>query len=461
MNFGFAKFHGGRCFLRYDDTNPDKEKEHFFTSIQDMVRWLGFEPAEITYSSDWFDKLYELAEELIRRDKAYVCHCSREEINMQRGGPDNRGPRYACPHRSRPVEESLTEFRKMRDGGYQPGEAFLRMKQALDDPSEGNPQMWDLPAYRIINEPHYRTKDKWKIYPTYDFTHCIVDALEGTTHSMCTLEFVLSRTSYDWLLEQLDMKKKGSDEIGPMQREYGRLALAGTILSKRKITVLVEGAEFGEKKIPPAVKGWDDPRLFSLVALRRRGIPAPALLQFVEELGVTDANALVPQHKFDSSIRKYLERNVPRIMLVLSPIQVIIDDLPDDFKEELNVPFDSKNPEKGSRTVTLTKRVWIDATDFREESSEDFFRLSPGGLVGLQNAPFTIRAKSFEKDEHGKVTAIHAEKGPAGEKPKAYIQWVGSDAIKVRRSLILPSFLADFASGLRAPVQQAILNREP
>lgn len=160
-----------------------------------MVKWLGFEPAEITYSSDWFDKLYELAEELIRKDKAYVCHCSREEINRQRGGPDNRGPRYACEHRSRPVEESLKEFRGMRDGKYKPGECFLRMKQSIDDPNEGNPQMWDLPAYRVLEQNHhYRTKDKWKIYPTYDFTHCIVDALEGTTHSLCTLEFILSRT---------------------------------------------------------------------------------------------------------------------------------------------------------------------------------------------------------------------------------------------------------------------------
>lgn len=236
VNFGFARYHKGVCFLRYDDTNPEKEEEVYFTSILDIIKWLGFEPYKVTYSSDNFDRLYELAEELIQKDKAYVCHCSSkttqrsmvilliwfagEEVNRQRGGPDNRGPRYGCEHRTRPVEESLAEFRAMRDGKYKAGEAFLRMKQSLTDPKEGNPQMWDLPAYRVLeNNYHHRTGDKWRIYPTYDFTHCICDALEDITHSMCTTEFQQSRVSYDWLLEQLDMKIPGSDEKGPMQRE--------------------------------------------------------------------------------------------------------------------------------------------------------------------------------------------------------------------------------------------------
>ncbi len=236
VDFGFAKYHQGACYLRYDDTNPEKEEEKYFTAILDIVRWLGFEPWKITYSSDNFDKLYELAEQLIKKDGAYVCHCSSkfiflvsqktanqfigEEINMQRGGPDNRGKRYACAHRTRPIEESMTEFRAMRDGKYQAGEAFLRMKQKLTDPEEGNPQMWDLPAYRVVKENHHhRTGDKWRIYPTYDFTHCICDALENITHSLCTVEFRQSRISYDWLLEQLDMKVPKSEEKGPMQRE--------------------------------------------------------------------------------------------------------------------------------------------------------------------------------------------------------------------------------------------------
>lgn len=194
VNFGFAKHHSGVCFLRYDDTNPEKEEEKYFTSILDIIKWLGFEPYQITYSSDNFDRLYELAEELIKRDGAYVCHCSREEVNRQRGGPDNRGPRYACEHRTRPTEESLSEFRAMRDGKYKPGEAYLRMKQSLTDEKEGNPQMWDLPAYRVIeNNHHHRTGDKWKIYPTYDFTHCLCDAFEvSEAIKICNTALIIS-----------------------------------------------------------------------------------------------------------------------------------------------------------------------------------------------------------------------------------------------------------------------------
>jgi glutaminyl-tRNA synthetase len=220
VNFGFAKFHNGTCFLRFDDTNPEKEEAKFFQSIEEIIKWLGFEPYKITYSSDNFDLLYNLAEELIKKDKAYVCHCTKEEVNLQRGGPDNRGPRYGCKHRSRPIEESLAEFRAMKDGKYKAGEAHLRMKQKIDDLTEGNPQMWDLAAYRVLEKNwHPRTHDKWKIYPTYDFTHCLCDAFEEISHSMCTTEFYLSRTSYDWLLEELDYKIPKSETKGPMQRE--------------------------------------------------------------------------------------------------------------------------------------------------------------------------------------------------------------------------------------------------
>jgi glutaminyl-tRNA synthetase len=220
VDFGFAKHHGGQTYLRYDDTNPEKEEQVYFDSIKDIVTWLGFTPFKITYSSDHFDLLYSLAEKLILKDKAYVCHCTREEINLQRGGPDNRGQRTACKHRSRPVEESLAEFRDMRDGKYAPGACFLRMKQKLDDPKEGNPQMWDMAAYRITkNNHHPRTGDKWRIYPTYDFVHCLCDAFEGITHSLCTVEFELARESYNWLLEELDYKLPGTDEKGPMQRD--------------------------------------------------------------------------------------------------------------------------------------------------------------------------------------------------------------------------------------------------
>ncbi|KAF1968519.1 glutaminyl-tRNA synthetase [Bimuria novae-zelandiae CBS 107.79] len=458
INFGFAKYHKGVCLLRYDDTNPEKEEEKFFTSILDIIKWLGFEPHDITYSSDNFDKLYELAEQLIEKDGAYVCHCSREEVNMQRGGPDNRGPRYACAHRTRPIAESIAEFRAMRDGKYKAGEAYLRMKQSLTDPNEGNPQMWDLPAYRVIEKNHHhRTGEKWKIYPTYDFTHCICDALEGITHSLCTTEFQQSRISYDWLLEQLDMKVPKSEEKGPMQREYGRLNLGGTILSKRRILMLVEGTTAEKKKedgtvekrsIPPSVRGWDDPRLYTLVALRRRGIPAKALLNFVEELGVNDALTEIQPPRLEASIRKHLERTVARQMLVLDPIKVVIEDFAAEDDQEITVPYDPKGAIPGERKVKLGKEVYIDRTDFREEDNKDFFRLTPAQIVGLYNVPFAIRATAVLKDENGKVTEVKAAKA-AGEKPKTYIQWVdAATAVPVKARQYNSLFKSDSPNAL-------------
>ncbi|KAF2204093.1 glutaminyl-tRNA synthetase [Delitschia confertaspora ATCC 74209] len=458
VNFGFAKHHNGVCFLRYDDTNPAKEEEIYFTSILDIVKWLGFEPYKVTYSSDHFDKLYELAEELIRRDGAYVCHCSREEVNRQRGGPDNRAPRYACEHRTRPIEESLTEFRAMRDGKYKAGEAYLRMKQSLTDPNEGNPQMWDLPAYRVVEKNHHhRTGDRWKIYPTYDFTHCLVDAFEEISHSMCTTEFQQSRVSYDWLLEKLDYKVAKSEEKGPMQREYGRLNVTGTILSKRRIQMLVEGTTVEKKNedgtvstrtIPPSVRNWDDPRLYTLVALRRRGIPAQALLSFVEGLGVTDALTEIQTLRLENAIRKHLERTVPRQMLILDPIKVIIEDMTPDDEAELTIPYDPKGTIPGERKVAFGREVYIDRSDFREEDSLDYFRLAPNKVVGLYNVAFPICATSFSKDENGKVTQIKAVKA-SGEKPKTYIQWVDvATAVPVTARQYFPLFKTDSPNAL-------------
>ncbi|KKY24642.1 putative glutaminyl-trna synthetase [Diplodia seriata] len=433
VNFGFAKNYNGVCVLRFDDTNPAKEEEKFFTSIQDMVSWLGFKPHAITYSSDNFDKLYELAEEMIRRDKGYVCHCTREDVNRQRG-ENKGGDRFACAHRDRPVEESLAEFRAMRDGKYKPGAAHLRMKQSLLDSKEGNPQMWDLAAYRIVEQNHhFRTGDKWKIYPTYDFTHCICDALENITHSLCTTEFQQSRISYDWLLEILDMKVPKSEEKGPMQREYGRLNVEGTILSKRRIAMLVEGCTVEKKnedgtvatqKVSPAVRGWDDPRLYTLVALRRRGIPAQALLNFVHELGVTDALTSIQAVRLDNAVRKHLERTVPRLSLILDPIKVVIEDVPEDHQEEISVPFDPKKPDGDKRNVPFSRSIYVDRSDFREEADPNFFRLAPGQTVGLLNVG-PIKATSFTKDAAtGLVNEIRAVKTDPAVKPKGWIHWV-------------------------------------
>ena len=411
VNFGFAKYHGGKCYLRFDDTNPEAEEEKFFTAIEDTISWLGFTPYKVTYSSDYFDQLYELAELLIQKDGAYVCHCTDEEINIGRGGKDH-GPRTVCKHRNRPVEESLTEFRGMRDGKYKPKEALLRMKQDLDS---GNTMMWDLAAYRVLNKPHHRTGDKWRIYPTYDFTHCLVDSFEKITHSLCTLEFRLSRESYDWLCDAVHVYK-------PMQREYGRLNVMGTITSKRKIAKLVELG---------IVRDWDDPRLYTLAGLRRRGVPPGAILSFVNELGVTTTTSSIQIVRFEQAVRKYLDPAVPRLMLILDPIPVIIDNLPDDHLEEFDSAFSPKDAGMGTHMIPFSKVVYIDRSDFREVDSKDFFRLAPGKSVGLLKVPYPVKATSFKKDElTGLVSEIHAEyekpaDGTAFKKPKTYIQWVG------------------------------------
>lgn len=416
INFGFARYHGGKCYLRFDDTNPEAEEEKFFVAIEDIVKWLGFTPYQITYSSDNFDRLYELAEKLILKDGAYVCECDENAIKDQRGGADNENkkPRYACKHRDRPVEESLAEFRAMRAGKYLPKQAFLRMK--TDDFKNGNPQMWDLAAYRIIDHPpHHRTGTKWRIYPTYDFTHCLCDSFEGITHSLCTVEFINSRESYEWLCDAVEVYK-------PMQREYGRLNLTGTVMSKRKIAKLVKSG---------TVFDWDDPRLYTLVALRRRGIPPGAILSFVNELGVTTSKTNIQIVRFEQSVRKYLENSVPRLMLILDPVKVVIDNLPSDHFEMISNDFGPRGVDMGSHQLPFTNTIYIERDDFRTEASKDFFRLAPNTAVGLLKVPYTITATSFETDPStNRVTLIHARydipttPDTKPVKPKAYIHWI-------------------------------------
>lgn len=332
---------------------------------------------------------------------------SDTEIKHQRGGEKGTHERYRCAHAEQTVDDNLQKFRDMRDGKYKPREVFLRMKQDITD---GNPQMWDLAAYRIKTEqPHHRTGWDWKIYPTYDFTHGLCDSFEGITHSLCTTEFIQSRVSYEWLNKTLGVYE-------PMQREYGRLNIYGTVLSKRKILKLVE------EKI---VRGWDDPRLYTLMAIRRRGVPPGAILEFVNELGVTTNTTAIQVHRFEQTIRKYLERTVPRLMLILDPIKLVIED---GEAVDVDLPFSPKDPKMGSHKVRFTPTVYIDRSDFREEDSKDYFRLAPGKSVGLLNAPFPVKATSFTKDEAtGKVTEIRAVYDREGKKPKTYIQWVGTE----------------------------------
>ncbi|KAJ3297719.1 hypothetical protein HK104_000197 [Borealophlyctis nickersoniae] len=405
VNFGYAQAFNGICYLRYDDTNPEAEEEKYFTSILETVEWLGFKPYKITYSSDYFQRLYELAVDLIKRDKAYVCHCTAEEINAGRGG-ESRGQRSNCVHRNRPVAESLAEFQKMKEGYYEEGKAILRMKMDMQNP---NPQFWDLVAYRVLYTPHHRTGKEWCIYPTYDYTHCLCDSFEDITHSLCTTEFQLSRESYYWLVDALEIYK-------PVQWEYGRLNLTNTVLSKRKLMKLVNEGH---------VSGWDDPRLYTLPAVRRRGFTAEAISAFVRDIGVTTANTVIPVVRLEKYVRDHLNEVAPRIMMVLEPLKITITNLGDDHVEELTVGNKPRDEAMGSHKIPFTRTVYIDASDFREQDDPNFYRLAPGKTVGLLNVPHPITATEVVKDSTGKIVEIKARyETESSKKPKTYIQWV-------------------------------------
>ncbi|KAJ3071171.1 hypothetical protein HDU98_005717 [Podochytrium sp. JEL0797] len=405
VNFGFAQAHNGITNLRYDDTNPEAEEEKYFTSILDTIRWLGFEPTEITYSSNHFQRLYDLAVELIQRDKAYICHCTGEEIHHHRGG-DAMGPRTECVHRSRPISESLLEFERMKNGEYPEGAAILRMKMDMNNP---NPQFWDLVAYRVLYSHHYRTGDAWCIYPTYDYTHCLVDSFEDITHSLCTTEFTLSRESYYWLVDALELYK-------PVQWEYGRLALTYAIMSKRKLLQLVN---------ENYVIGWDDPRLYTMVGVRRRGFTPEAINAFVRELGVTNANSVIPAERLENFVRDHLNEVAPRLMVVMEPLKVTITNLAEDHLEYITVPNKPRDEAMGTHAIPFTRTVYIERSDFREDDDPDFFRLILGKNVGLLNVSRPIVAKEVVKDASGKVIEIKAVmEENAKNKPKAFIHWV-------------------------------------
>ncbi|KAM3434142.1 hypothetical protein MY4824_005601 [Beauveria thailandica] len=424
VDFGFARYHGGETILRFDDTNPNEEDQVYFDAIEDIIKWLGFTPSRITYSSDNFQRLYDLAEKLIGLGKAYVCHCTQPEIQLSRGGKDGKeGTRYRCKHAEQDKEANLAKFRDMRDGKYGPQTATLRMKQDIEN---NNPQMWDITAYRILEDKkkHIRVSD-WKMYPTYDFTHCLCDSFEGITHSLCTTEFVLSRESYEWLNKTLEVYE-------PMQREFGRLNVTGTVMSKRVLKALVENK---------VVRGWDDPRLYTLIALRRRGIPPGAILSFINELGVTTARTFIQVARFEQSVRRYLEQTVPRLMVVLDPIPVTIQDHEETL--ELDAPFSPKDPSLGTHKISFTKKIYIDRSDFRDVDDKSYFRLAPGKTVGLLQGPSPIRVVSYTKDEAtGKVTGIHAVFDKT-TKPKAYIQWVPEGSIKAEARVYAPLFKSE------------------
>uniref|UniRef100_A0A3Q1JCH7 Glutamine--tRNA ligase n=1 Tax=Anabas testudineus TaxID=64144 RepID=A0A3Q1JCH7_ANATE len=394
FNFGYAKANNGICFLRYDDTNPEKEEEKYFTAIKDMVEWLGYKPYAVTHASDNFQQLYDLAVDLIRRGHAYVCHQKGEELKGHNAPPS--------PWRDRPIEESLVLFERMKKGLFAEGEATLRMKMVMEDGK------MDPVAYRIKYTPHHCTGDEWCIYPTYDYTHCLCDSIENITHSLCTKEFQARRSSYYWLCNALDV-------YCPVQWEYGRLNLTYTVVSKRKIIKLVESG---------IVRDWDDPRLFTLTALRRRGFPPEAINNFCARVGVTVSQTTTEPHLLESCVRDVLNDTAPRAMAVLEPLKVTIINLPENSLV-LRVPDFPANEAQGSHTVPFTRTIFIEQSDFREVMEKGYKRLTPEQPVGLRHAGYVI---SVQKVIKVRFTLVELEvsccSSDTAEKPKAFIHWV-------------------------------------
>ncbi|QZY93813.1 glutamine--tRNA ligase [Pantoea dispersa] len=414
LNFGIAQDYQGQCNLRFDDTNPVKEDMEFVESIKNDVQWLGFEwSGNIRYSSDYFDQLFNYAVELINKGLAYVDELSPEQIREYRG--TLTAPGKNSPYRDRSVEENQALFQKMRDGGFEEGKACLRAKI---DMASSFIVMRDPVLYRIKFAEHHQTGNKWCIYPMYDFTHCISDALEGITHSLCTLEFQDNRRLYDWVLDNITIP------VHPRQYEFSRLNLEYAVMSKRKLTQLVS------EKI---VEGWDDPRMLTVSGLRRRGYSAASIREFCRRIGVTKQDNIVEMASLESCIRDDLNENAPRAMAVLDPLKVVIENLPAGHEEIISMPNHPNKPEMGTREVPFSREVWIDRADFREEANKQYKRLVLGKEVRLRNA-YVIRAERVAKDEAGNITCIYAtcdvdtlSKDPAdGRKVKGVIHWVSA-----------------------------------
>jgi glutaminyl-tRNA synthetase len=413
LNFGLAEQFGGVCHLRFDDTNPAKESEEFARAIEEDVRWLGFQwHGPVRHASDYFEQLYAFAEELIQAGKAYVDESSPEDIRARRGTLTEPG--INSPYRDRPAEESLDLFRRMRAGEFADGSMVLRARIDMASP---NMNMRDPVIYRIKRAHHIRTGDKWCIYPMYDFTHCISDALEGITHSLCTLEFEDHRPLYDWFLDNITI------DCHPQQIEFSRLNLAYTITSKRKLTQLVESGD---------VSGWDDPRMPTISGMRRRGYPAEAIREFVTLTGVTKKNHVVDMALLEHTVRDVMDKRAPRAMAVLRPLKVVITNWPEDRVEWLKAPLHPKDESMGTRELPMTREVFIDRDDFREEANKKFKRLVAGGEVRLRYG-YVIRCDEVVRDARGDIIELRCShdpetlgKNPEGRKVKGVIHWVSA-----------------------------------
>lgn len=412
LNYGLAKEYGGKFHMRFDDTNPTKEKSEFAQAILEDIKWLGADWEDnFFYASNYFDQMYEGAVKLIKKGKAYVSDLSAEQMREYRGTLTEPGKED--PNRNRPIEESLALFEDMKAGKYEDGALTLRAKIDMASP---NINMRDPIIYRVAHMTHHNTGDKWCIYPMYDYAHPVEDAIEGITHSICTKEFEDHRPLYDWVVRELEY------ENPPRQIEFSKMYLTNVVTGKRYIKKLVENG---------TVDGWDDPRLVSIAALRRRGFTPESIKMFVDLCGISKADSSADYAALEYCIREDLKMKVGRVMAVIDPIKVIIDNYPEGQSEMLPVANNLENEELGSREISFSREIYIDRDDFMEEPPKKYFRMFPGNEVRLMNAYF-VTCNSFEKDENGKITTIHctydpATKGgdsPDGRKVKGTIHWV-------------------------------------
>ena len=432
VDFGIAEEFGGLCMLRFDDTNPVTEETEYVDAITDDVRWLGFEPGEPVYASDYFEQLYQWAVHLITTGYAYVDDQDGDTISAQRGGYGKPG--IESPYRTRSVDQNLDLFRRMRAGEFPDGAHVLRAKA---DMQHDNMQLRDPIMYRIRHEHHHRTGDAWVVYPTYDWAHGQSDAIEGTTHSLCSLEFDSHRALYDWYLEHLPLP---GDQ--PRQTEFARLELTYTITSKRKLRQLIDDG---------VVEGWDDPRLPTLRALRRRGYPVSAIRNFCEFIGVAKTNSRHEIELLEWFIRNELNRTALRRMAVLRPIKLVVTNWPAGHVESIELVNNPENPGDGVRHVEFTGEVWMEDDDFKAEPPPKYFRLTPGSEVRLRGA-FFVRCTGFSTDDAGNVTEVQCTYDPAtrggtapdGRKVKATIHWVSTArAVDLRAALYERLFVAE------------------
>ncbi len=439
LNFGVAEDYNGLCNLRFDDTNPTKEDVEYVDSIQEDIRWLGFSWGDRRfYASDYFEQMYEYAVTLIKKGLAYVDDLSADEIRAHRGTLTEAG--VESPYRNRSVEENLDLFTRMRAGEFPDGARVLRAKIDMASP---NLVMRDTVIYRIAHVPHHRTGDAWCIYPMYDFAHPISDAIEGITHSLCTLEFEEHRPFYDWLLEALGFPAGER----PRQIEFARLNLSGAITSKRKLRQLVEEGH---------VRGWDDPRMPTISGMRRRGYPPAAVRAFCEEIGVAKSNSTVDNAMLEHSVRDELNRNAPRVMAVLRPLKLVITNYPEGGTEYLLA--ENSPTHGGQRYVPFARELYIDREDFMEDAPKKFFRLKPGGEVRLKHA-YIIKCEEVVKDDAGEIMELRCTYDPetrsggtaAGRKVKGTIQWVAAEYALTAEVRLYESLLRDIPEGEEEP----------